>query len=313
VTRKDKLKALVTGGAGFIGSNFVHLLHEERPDWDVTVLDKLTYAGDKENLEPLLSKEELEFVQGDIQDRETVKTAMQNCDMVFNFAAESHVDRSIQSSKPFVQTNVEGTQTLLDAALQEEVDLFLQVSTDEVYGSIETGSFTEKDRLNPRNPYSATKAAADHLTQSYHITHDLPTVITRSSNNYGPRQHPEKFIPKIITNAANDEEIPVYGDGSNVRDWLYVEDNCRGILTAAEKGKPGETYNVGGGTELTNLQLVHRILDQLDKPRNLITFVTDRKGHDQRYSLDTEKMGALGWKAKTDIERGLKRTMDWYY
>jgi dTDP-glucose 4,6-dehydratase len=301
---------LVTGGAGFIGSNFVHYLLRETGH-EVVTLDALTYAGSKENLDGALDTPRHEFVWGDIGDGDLVKGLIADADAVVNFAAESHVDRSIEGAEPFVSTNVQGTQVLLDAALAANVDRFLQISTDEVYGEIESGVFTEDDRLAPRNPYAATKAGADLLALSYHETHDLPVLVTRSSNNYGPRQHPEKLIPKFVTNAAAGESLPLYGDGTNVREWTYVEDNCRAVMTVLEEGKPGEVYNIGSGNELQNVEVTRRILNAVGASEDLIEFIEDRPGHDQRYALDTTKVRELGWEPEWSFEEGLERTVDY--
>jgi dTDP-glucose 4,6-dehydratase len=301
---------LVTGGAGFIGSNFVHYLLRETSHKVVT-LDALTYAGSKENLDGALDDPRHEFIRGDIGDGDLIKGLVADADAVVNFAAESHVDRSIKGAEPFVSTNVQGTQALLDAALTADVDRFLQISTDEVYGEIESGVFTEDDRLTPRNPYAATKAGADLLALSYHETHDLPVLVTRSSNNYGPRQHPEKLIPKFVTNAAAGESLPLYGDGTNVREWTYVEDNCRAVMTVLDEGKPGEVYNVGSGEELQNVEVTRRILNAVGASEDLIEFIEDRPGHDQRYALDTTKVRELGWEPEWSFEEGLERTVDY--
>jgi dTDP-glucose 4,6-dehydratase len=305
------MRVLVTGGAGFIGSNFVHHLLEAT-DHNVTTLDSLTYAGTTENLSEVLDHERHRFVEGDIRDEALVDDLVEDCDVIVNFAAESHVDRSIQDAEPFVSTNVDGTRTLLDAALEHDLDSFVQISTDEVYGTIESGSVDEDAPLDPRNPYSATKASADLLALSYHTTHGLPVIVTRSSNNYGPYQHREKLIPKFITRAAAGETLPVYGDGSNVREWLYVEDNCRAIMTVLENGTPGEVYNIGSGTELTNIDVTERIIEMVDGSEDQIEFVEDRPGHDQRYSLDATKLRSLGWEPERSFEDGLAETVEYY-
>ena len=305
------MRVLVTGGAGFIGSNFVHYLLEAT-DHNVVTLDSLTYAGTTANLSDVLDHERHRFVEGDIRNEALVEDLVEDCDVLVNFAAESHVDRSIQDAEPFVSTNVDGTRTLLDAALEHDLDSFIQISTDEVYGTIESGSVTEEAPLDPRNPYSATKASADLLTLSYHTTHDLPVIVTRSSNNYGPRQHREKLIPKFITRAAASETLPVYGDGSNVREWLYVEDNCRAIMTVLENGVPGEVYNIGSGTELTNIDVTERIIQMAGGSEDQIEFVEDRPGHDQRYSLDATKLRSLGWEPERSFEDGLAETVEHY-
>jgi dTDP-glucose 4,6-dehydratase len=305
------MRILVTGGAGFIGSNFVHLLLDET-DYDITTLDALTYAGSMDNLEGSLDNDRHEFVEGDIRDREIVSELMADADVVVNFAAESHVDRSIDGAEPFVTTNVQGTQVLLDAALDADIGRFIQISTDEVYGEIEEGTFSEDDRLNPRNPYSATKAGADLLARSYQTTHDLPVIVTRSSNNFGPRQHSEKLIPKFLTNASEGKSLPVYGDGTNVREWIYVEDNCRALLTVLEEGEVGEVYNVGSGLEKQNIEVTKAIIEAVGASEDLIEFVEDRAGHDQRYALDTTKLEALGWEPQWSFEEGLDATVDYY-
>jgi len=303
------MKILITGGAGFIGTNFVHYIHENY-DYDIVVLDKLTYAGNKDNLKDILP--DIQFIRGDIGNEEDVKVAMKDCDLVVNFAAETHVDRSITDPSIFVKTDVLGTYNLLEHVRKYDVDKYLQISTDEVYGSIENGSFTEESNIDPSSPYSASKAGGDVLVRSYYKTYDLPLLITRSSNNYGPYQYPEKLIPLFILNAMQDKSLPVYGKGENVRDWIYVMDNCSGIDTVLNKGKFGEVYNIGGGNEKTNLEITHMILDLLDKPESLITYVEDRLGHDLRYSLDSTKTRELGWKPEWDFEDGLKETVEWY-
>jgi len=304
------MKILVTGGAGFIGTNFVRYWLRKHPESEIVVLDKLTYAGRLENLEDIL--ECISFIHGDICDRSVVSQAMKGCDLVFHFAAESHVDRSIQDADAFVKTNVTGTYTLLEVAKEQSVDRFIHVSTDEVYGSKPNGSFSEGDTLAPSSPYSATKASSDLLALAYHTTYDLPVVITRSSNNFGPYQYPEKLIPLTILNTLENKSLPVYGDGKNVRDWLYVEDNCAGIDTVASKGTCGEVYNIAAHNELENIEIIKCILNLLGKPKSLITFVRDRPGHDRRYSLDTKKIEGLGWKPVIPFEEGLQNTVQWY-
>lgn len=302
---------IVTGGAGFIGSNFVHHLLENT-DQQVTTLDALTYAGDRSNLKGTLSNERHKFVKGDIRDRDLVRDLAENADAIVNFAAESHVDRSIHDTEPFVSTNVQGTQVLLDVSLRADIDRFIQISTDEVYGEIEEGRFGEDDKLNPRNPYAATKAGADLLAMSYHITHGLPVLITRSSNNYGPRQHPEKIIPKFIKFAINKRPLPVYGDGRNVREWTYVKDNCRAIDILLREGTVGEIYNIGSGEELKNIEVTRKIINEIGASEELIEFVDDRPGHDQRYALETKKIKDLGWEPQIAFEQGLERTIEYY-
>jgi dTDP-glucose 4,6-dehydratase len=306
------MRILVTGGAGFIGSNFVHYVLEEHEGDEVITLDALTYAGSKDNLDGVRDNPRHEFVEGDIRDRDLVTKLVSDVDAIVNFAAESHVDRSIEGAKPFVTTNVRGTQTLLDAANEGDIDRFLQISTDEVYGQILDGKFSEDDPLDPRNPYAATKAGADLLAQSFETTHDLPVLITRTCNNFGPRQHPEKLIPKFIRNAAVGENLPVYGDGSNVREWIYVEDNCRALDVVLREGAVGEIYNIGSHIEKTNLEVTEAILDAVGADEDLIEFVNDRAGHDQRYALETEKIEALGWEPAYAFEEGLERTVDYY-
>lgn len=305
------MEVLVTGGAGFIGSSFVRYLLDRTTD-DVVTVDALTYAGSSDNLDGTLDHPRHEFVEGDIRNRELMDCLVADADAVVNFAAETHVDRSIRSAEQFVSTNVQGTQTLLDAAAESGINKFVQVSTDEVYGEVETGTFGEDDRLNPRNPYAATKAGADLLVQSYHTTHDVPALVTRSSNNYGPYQHPEKLIPKFIQRARNGEPLPVYGDGSNVREWTYVTDNCRAIDTVLRDGDVGEIYNIGSDIELQNIEVTRRILDALGASDDLIEFVEDRAGHDQRYALDTAKIRSLGWEPQVSFDEGLERTIDHY-
>jgi dTDP-glucose 4,6-dehydratase len=305
------VKVLVTGGAGFIGSNFVHYLLKKHPDTEVTVLDKLTYAGRKENLQDVLSK--IRFIKGDIAKKEDVAKAAKDCDYIVNFAAETHVDRSIVEAGTFVLTDVLGTYNLLETARKLDISKFEQISTDEVYGHIKEGSFREEDKLNPRNPYSASKAGAELLCRSYFETYGLPVVVTRSSNNYGPYQHPEKLIPKTIIYALENKLIPVYGTGENIRDWLYVEDNCEAIDAVLHKGTEGEAYNIGAQQEMKNIDVVKIILKLSNRPEKLISFVKDRPGHDVRYSLDIEKIRKLGWKPKIKFNDGIKKTVDWYH
>jgi dTDP-glucose 4,6-dehydratase len=304
---------LVTGGAGFIGSNFIHYLVEARPDWTVSNLDKLTYAGNLENLEGIAGRPGYRFVRGDICDRETVGPLLAEAEVVVNFAAETHVDRSIKDAGQFILTDVYGTFIVLEAFRQAgRGRLFVQISTDEVYGAILSGSASEADPLAPRNPYAASKAGADRLAHSYFTTYGVPVLVTRASNNYGPRQYPEKVIPLFITNALEDRPLPLYGDGLQVRDWLHVEDHCRALELLIERGQPGQTYNIGGGTELTNLDLTQRILALLGKPESLIRRVADRPGHDRRYSLDTRRLRELGWSPQRSFDEGLSATVNWY-
>jgi dTDP-glucose 4,6-dehydratase len=304
------VKVLVTGGAGFIGSNFVHYLLKKHPDTEVTVLDKLTYAGRKENLQDVLSK--IRFIKGDIAKKEDVTKAAKDCDYIVNFAAETHVDRSIVEAGTFVLTDVLGTYNLLETARKLDISKFEQISTDEVYGHIKEGSFREEDKLNPRNPYSASKAGAELLCKSYFETYGLPVVVTRSSNNYGPYQHPEKLIPKTIIYALENKLIPVYGTGENIRDWLYVEDNCEAIDAVLHKGTEGEAYNIGAQQEMKNIDVVKTILKLSNRPEKLISFVKDRPGHDVRYSLNIEKIRKLGWKPKIKFNDGIRKTVEWY-
>ena len=343
---------LVTGGAGFIGSNFIHYALKARPDWHITNLDKLTYAGNLENLKDIQDRPAYHFVRGDIADRKLVDALLSGeyfaanslrpntqglrPSIVVNFAAESHVDRSILDAAPFIDTNIKGTQVLLEAArthwlgsstqhLKPDTqnlkpstqhlgpNLFIQVSTDEVYGSTDSGYFTEQSPLSPSSPYSASKTAADLLCLAYFKTHGLPVIVTRCTNNFGPYQFPEKLIPLAVTNALENKPIPIYGDGLNVRDWIFVDDHCRALDAVIKKGQPGQIYNIGGGNEKTNLELTHRLLELLDKPRSLMQFVTDRPAHDRRYALDCAKITKqLGWKPTCSFEKALKATIDWY-
>jgi dTDP-glucose 4,6-dehydratase len=308
------MKLLVTGGAGFIGSNFIRHILKEHPDWEITNLDKLTYAGNLENLKDIEDNPRYRFVKGDITDRELISNLLQDgFDAIVNFAAESHVDRSILDASPFIETNIKGTQVLLEGARQYRVGRFIQVSTDEVYGSTETGKFTDKSPLSPNSPYAASKAAADLLCHAYWKSYHLPVTITRCSNNLGPFQFPEKLIPLAITNVLENKPIPVYGDGLNVRDWIYVADHCRALDIVLQRAKPGEVYNIAANQERTNLELIHRLLDVMGKPRELITFVADRPGHDRRYALDvTKTTRELGWKPINSFEKALSATVDWY-
>ncbi len=307
---------LVTGGAGFIGSAFVRLVLDEQPEAHVIDLDALTYAGNLENLKRI-DESRHTFIKGDICDRELVMKAIPlECDAVFNFAAESHVDRSIDSADEFLRTNVIGTQVLLDAARAKSVKRFVQVSTDEVMGSLPEDSdeyFTESSRLQPNSPYAASKAAAEFVVRAARETHGLDTVITRCGNNYGPRQFPEKLIPLMLANAMRDEPLPVYGDGLNVRDWIYADDHCRAVWLAYEKGKAGEVYNIGARNERQNIDVVRSLLDAVEKPHSLIKYIEDRKGHDRRYAIDPTKCETeLGWKPKTAWDDGLRKTIEWY-
>ena len=304
------MRLIVCGGAGFIGSNFVRQRVREHGD-EVVVLDKLTYAGRRENLQDL--GDEVTFVPGAIEDSEKVAEAIgDGADAIVNFAAETHVDRSISGPEAFVETNVRGTLVLLEAARERGIGRYIQISTDEVYGSIEEGSFTEESPLEPSSPYSASKAGGDLLVQSYFRTYGLPTLICRGSNNYGPYQYPEKLIPLMVLNALHGDKLPVYGDGLNVRNWLHVEDFCRGIGHVLAHGEAGEVYNVGGPSEATNLEVVRAILRLTGRDESLIEFVPDRPGHDRRYSLGSEKLRALGWEPQVQFEDGLEQTIAWY-
>ena len=308
------MKLFVTGGAGFIGSNFVRLMLTH-PDVEILNFDCLSYAGNLENLNEVENHPSYRFVRADITDKEQVESCLAGgFDAVVNFAAESHVDRSIVDSSAFVRTNVLGVQVLLEAARKHKVGRFLQVSTDEVYGALgESGSFTERTPLAPNSPYAASKAAADLLVRAYHKTHGLDTVITRCSNNYGPYQFPEKLIPVMILNAMEDRSLPVYGDGLYTRDWIHTEDHCRAIELVLRKARPGVVYNIGSNEELRNIDLVKRILDILGKPYSLIEHVTDRPGHDRRYAIDASLIRReLGWAPRMSFETGLRQTVEWY-
>ncbi len=322
-------RILVTGGCGFIGANFVRLALERLPDCRLVNLDQLTYAGNPRNLADVEADPRYRFVRGDICDGELVHALFgeEGIDAVVHFAAESHVDRSIEGPGAFIRTNITGTFTLLEAARKSWLapsPRFLHVSTDEVYGSLgETGAFSETTPYDPRSPYSASKAASDHLVRAYHHTYGLPALVTNCSNNYGPYQFPEKLIPLMINNARHGKDLPVYGDGRNVRDWLYVEDHCEALLAVLERGAPGETYNIGGNNEKQNLEIVHTVCDLLDerlgllpagKPRrSLLRFVKDRPGHDRRYAIDATKIRTeLGWEPSVTFEEGIRRTIDWY-
>lgn len=306
------LKLLITGGCGFIGSNFIRNMLEKYPDYQITNLDKLTYAGNPDNLKDIVSNPNYTFVKGDICDTDVVSKVIQDVDQVIHFAAESHVDRSIEDGAVFVRTNVLGTNTLLQSALDNDVERFIHVSTDEVYGSIKEGSFSEMDDLKPSSPYSSSKAGSDLLAMSYHTTYDLPVTITRCTNNFGPYQYPEKLIPLFITNLMDNRKVPVYGSGMNVRDWIHVDDHCLGIDFALNNGNAGEVYNIGGGSELTNMDITNRILVALDKDESMIEHVEDRKGHDFRYSLNCNKLNKMGWKPKYDFDSALDSTIQWY-
>jgi len=307
---------LVTGGCGFIGSNFVKYMLDVHQDYNVVNLDKLTYAGNPENLEEITNNPHYQFVRGDICNRADVESCIRDSkvDIIINFAAESHVDRSIMGPAIFIETNVSGTNVLLDIAKEYKVERFIQISTDEVYGSLAaTGKFTESTHLHPNSPYSASKASADLIALAYYHTFGLPVVITRCSNNYGPYQFPEKLIPLMIANAIDNKPLPVYGDGLNVRDWLFVKDHCAAIDVVMQRGKVGEVYNIGGNNEWKNIDIVRLLLKNLEKPESLIKFVKDRLGHDRRYAIDASKIEReFGWKPNMTFEEGLKTTIEWY-
>jgi len=308
------MRVLVTGGAGFIGSYFVEMAMSSQFSEisSVIVLDKLTYAGKISNLATVKNNRNFEFVQGDICDVKLVNNLVQKVDAVVNFAAESHVDRSIEDSAEFIRTNVLGTQVLLDASKNYKIKKFVQVSTDEVYGSILEGSWDENQPLLPNSPYSASKAAADLLVRSYHVTHGLNINITRCSNNFGPKQDPEKLIPRFTLKLSKNQKVPVFGDGMNIRDWLYVSDHCKGIYLILTSGEPGHIYNIGGGNEVTNLELTNMLIEILGKDSSSINYVNDRLGHDRRYSVDFTKIAALGYRPSGGFEFNLKKTVDWY-
>ena len=309
------VKVLITGGAGFIGSTFVRYVLREHPGWEVTNLDKLTYAGNLENLGDVHNEPRHRFIKGDIADGGKIDELLrEGFEVIVNFAAESHVDRSILDSSPFIETNIKGTHVLLEGARRYKVGRFIQVSTDEIYGSLGAGGkFTEDCPMLPNSPYAASKAAADLLCHAYWRTYAFPVIITRCSNNFGPSQFPEKLVPLAITNALEDKVIPIYGDGLNVRDWIYVEDHCRALDLVIQRGKPGETYNIGANNEKTNLEVVERILNIMGKPRSLIRFVADRPGHDRRYAIDTGKIEReLGWNTTISFEEAIAINIQWY-
>jgi len=304
---------LVTGGMGFIGSNFIRMYLESESDVHIVNLDKLTYAGNTENLRDLEKDPRYEFVRGDICDAGVVERAMKGCDVVVHFAAESHVDRSIEDPSSFIRTDVLGTFVLLEQAKENKVERFVQISTDEVYGTIPGGySSVETDPLMPRNPYSASKAGADRLAYSYFTTYDFPVVITRASNNYGPRQYPEKLIPLFVTNLLEGKKVPLMGDGKNIRDWLYVYDHCDAVKFLLEKGRNGEVYNISGENEKENIEITKIILDELEMDESMIEWVRDRLGHDRRYSMRCDKLKELGWKQNMEFEIGIRKTIRWY-
>lgn len=306
------MKILVTGGAGFIGSNFIRFIINKYPDYKIINLDKLTYAGNLNNLKDIEKNKNYKFVKGDICDKKIVEQLMPGCDVVINMAAETHVDRSIVDAGVFVKTDVFGTYNLLEAARKFKIKRYVQVSTDEVYGSINKGSFKETDKLRPNSPYAASKAGADMLVRSYRVTYNIPTIITRSSNNFGSHQYPEKVIPLFITNLLEGKKVPLYGDGLNARDWIYVIDNCEAINFIMHNGKEGEIYNIGGGNEIPNIKLTKMILKELGKDESFIEYVKDRLGHDRRYSLDCSKINKLGWKPRFKFHKALKETIKWY-
>jgi dTDP-glucose 4,6-dehydratase len=306
------MRIVITGGAGFIGSNFVRRVLREHPSDQIVVLDKLTYAGNLDNLTDVASDPRYSFVKGDICDPEVVDQVVADADAVVNFAAETHVDRSISGPEDFIRTDVIGTHVLLEAVRSHGVGRYLQISTDEVYGDILEGASLETDMLRPSSPYSASKAGGDMLVLAYRRTYGAPVVITRSSNNYGPYQYPEKIIPLFVTNALDGQPLPVYGDGLNVRDWIYVDDNCRALDLVLRKGAEGEIYNVGGGNEVANMDLTRGILNELGLGEELIRYVADRPGHDRRYALDCAKLRALGWEPRVAYREGLARTVAWY-
>jgi len=305
-------RLLVTGGAGFIGSNFIRYMLQKYPELHIVNLDALTYAGNLENLRDIEKDPRYSFLHGNICEADDVAKVMPGCDSVINFAAETHVDRSIHEAGVFVETDVHGTFVLLEAARKHNISRFLHISTDEVYGSIDKGSFRETDTLNPSSPYSASKAGGEFLAHSYFVTYGLPVLVTRSSNNFGPYQYPEKLIPLFITNAIDDMPLPLYGDGKNVRDWLYVEDQSEALDIVLQKGKPGEVYNIGAGNEEMNITVTKETLRLLGKPESLIQPVKDRPGHDRRYSVASDKMHALGWKPRHSFLEGLEKTVRWY-
>ena len=304
---------LVTGGAGFIGSNFISYVLNTNSKVKIINLDKLTYAGNLDNLKNVQNNPNYKFIKGDICDAKLVDKLASKCDSIINFAAETHVDRSILEAGSFINTDVLGTYTLLEAARKFKIKKYIQISTDEVYGSIERGSFTESSTLSPNSPYSAAKASGDLLARSYFTTFDLPVIITRASNNFGPYQYPEKLIPLFVTNAIENKQLPLYGDGKNVRDWLFVHDHCSAIYAVLQKGIPGQIYNIGGGNEVTNIQITKEILTQLGKPETLITKVKDRPGHDRRYSVNCSKIKKeLGWEPKANFKKAINETIQWY-
>ncbi|MBU0952463.1 MAG: dTDP-glucose 4,6-dehydratase [Elusimicrobia bacterium] len=309
------MKLLVTGGAGFIGSNFIRHIINKYPKYKIINLDKLTYAGNLDNLKDIEKNPNYKFVKADICDAPVIDKLLQNekIDCIVNFAAETHVDRSIHEPVSFLQTDVFGTFTLLEASKKYAIERYIQISTDEVYGSTDQGSFTEQSTISPNSPYSASKSSGDLMVRAYVKTYNFPGIITRSSNNFGPFQYPEKIIPLFVTNAIEDQKLPLYGDGKNVRDWLYVIDNCEAIDIVLHKGKSGEIYNIGGGKEMQNIEITKMVLNLMNKPESLIKPVADRAGHDRRYSIDCSKIKSeLGWKPKYNFETALEETVNWY-
>ncbi len=307
------MKLLITGGAGFIGSNFIRYIFDKYPDYKIINLDKLTYAGNLENLRDIENNPNYAFIKGDICDQKIVdQIVSRQPEAIINFAAESHVDRSILNPQSFIKTDILGTQTLLEAAKKRKIKRFIQISTDEVYGSIKKGFFTEESPLRPNNPYSASKTAADLMARAYQQTFDLPVIITRSSNNFGPYAYPEKLIPLFVTNLLEEKKVSVYGDGQQIRDWLYVIDNCAGIDFVLHHGQIGEIYNISGNNERTNLEITQIILDQLGKDESSIEYVQDRPGHDRRYALDSTKLQKMGWRSRYQFEEAMAKTVQWY-
>ena len=306
------MKVLITGGCGFIGTNFIKYWLEKYPNDEIINLDKLTYAGNPDNLKDIEDNPKYTFVKGDICDRKIVDKVMKDKDIVFNFAAESHVDNSIKGPLVFTESNVLGTHVLLESAKQNNIKKFIHISTDEVYGSVKEGSFSETDILKPNSPYSAAKAAAEMIVRAYNVTFKLPVIITRSSNNYGPYQYPEKVIPLFVTNLIENKKVPLYGTGMNVRDWIYVMDNCEAVDFVSKNGEIGEIYNIGGGNEIPNIELTNSILKEMDKDETYIEYVEDRLAHDFRYSLTCNKIHKLGWKPRFNFETALKETVQWY-
>jgi len=306
------MKILITGGCGFIGSNFIRHILKKYPDYKIVNLDKLTYCGNADNLRDIENDKRYSFVKGDICDPKIADKAIKDCGAVVNFAAESHVDRSIENASDFIRTNIHGVYALLEAGKKHNIRRFVQISTDEVYGSIKKGSFQETSPLRPNSPYSASKAGGDHLAMAYYTTFKTPVIITRSSNNFGPYQYPEKVVPLFITNLLQNKKVPLYGDGMNIRDWLYVLDNCSAIDLVLHKGKIGEVYNIGGSFEIPNIELTKIILKLLGKTDKMINYVPDRLGHDRRYSLDSGKIKKLGWKPSGSFDKAIKETIKWY-